>query len=201
MTNGIILGLVRRCYYLVLGLTVQLPVVHVANSPVQQKLPNVNYPILRTYPFSVLSLDIPLFYPNPLAKSEYAPYAPQAMYQAGEFFKFNFATRDLAHKATSLPTSFTWNRLSQWLPWMKMGDRPGQLVFTGQGSKIGSPDELNYLLYNTIKNRSPLYMRAPKCVLNTTDMTSWKYFAKYFQEYLQGSLFPIYESKETHPCV
>lgn len=181
----------------------EVTVVHVANDPVQQHLPNVQYPVDTSDVFSILTFDIPLFYPNPLANNEtFAPYAPSKMYQAGEFFTFNYINADLeSNWYTSIPVSITWKRLSQWLPWMKMKDAPGQLVFTGQGSKLSSADELNHLLRHTITSRSPLYLQAPKCTLRAADMTSWKYFEKYFDEYLQNALFPIYESHERHECL
>lgn len=159
------------------------------------------YPVSVGDQYSVLSLDIPLFYPNPLANNDtYAPYAPSKMYQAGEFFKFVYEANDLENAPPSIPTSFTWNRLSQWLPWMKMGDALGQLVFTGQGSKINGFKEIPPVILYTIGQRSPLYLHAPKCMLDTPDMTSWLYFAKYFDLYLRGEVFPIYEETEHHPC-
>ena len=69
-----------------------------------------------------------------------------------------------------------WDRIGQWLPWMKMGGRAGYLIYSASGSKVNGLAELPQLLQDEINTRLPLYKQAPKAFLDGEDMTSWLYF-------------------------
>ena len=56
----------------------------------------------------------------------------------------------------------SWDRIGPWLPWMKMGNKPGQLIYSAQGLKIDSFSELPEWLQAEINNRLPLYKEAPE---------------------------------------
>lgn len=180
-------------------------VVHVANDPVQQ-----NYPNTSTFQgqvnddSTIFPLDIPLFYPNPLyGNASYVPYSPQRWYQAGEFFKFIVPTKDLKkkHKDTIDDVLVSWTRTGPWLPWMKQGEAHGYLLYSSQGAKIPSLDQLPWVMQEEIENRVQVYQSAPTCVLNASSVSSWTYFKKYFDAYIAGAEFPIPSSSNTSPCV
>jgi hypothetical protein len=133
-------------------------------------------------------------YPNPLIEdAKLAQYSPQPTYQAAELFKITVPTTDLFNLA--LPSvsqlRLSWDRIGQWLPWMKMSDRSGYLIYSAYGSKAKGFDELPQLLQNEINTRVPLYKNAPKSFLDVEDMTSWLYFQQNLDAYLAGERFPL----------
>lgn len=171
-----------------------LPVVHVANNPVQGffKRPMVAFinEELTTYKFDLFSC-----YPNPLADDpKFAEYSPQPFYQATELFKLTVTTADLQNPETiSVPkVMLAWDRVGPWLPWMKMGDRQGHLIYSAWGGKVPGVAELPLLIQNEINTRVPLFKNAAKSLLDQNNMTSWIYFKQNFNAYLKGEKFPIF---------
>lgn len=176
-----------------------LPIVHVANSPVQvsfgegfQLESKSTSDGRQTILFSV-----PLTYPNPLHGDErFLAYDPSPLYQATELFQFHY---DETNKAN---VGITWSRISRFMPWMKMGDRQGSLIFHATGKRLKSYDELNPTLKKVIQERVPNFKYAPDCPLKSKNMTSWTYFKKHFDAYVsQSSLFPIDIRLEEDVCL
>lgn len=179
-----------------------VPVVHIANNPVQNPLRG-EYPVFVDGKNVTFLLDIPLTYPNVLGNDpKFQDYSPQALYQAGEFFKFTVPIGEATDTSKSTTDSFSgaWTRLGPWLPWMKMKDTPGQLVYSAAFKKFRNFEELSTVLQQLIQSRLPVYKKAPRCFLATENETSWTYFRKHFDEYLQGAEFPIPEFKSDVPC-
>jgi len=170
-------------------------VVHVANNPVQGHFQGT-FPVQVQEQETTFLFDIFPSYPNPLAaEDKFAEYSPFATYQAAELFKITVPTADLVNPTLSAVTQLrlSWDRIGQWLPWMKMGDRPGYLIYSASGSKVGGLTDLPPLLQAEINTRVPIYKQAPEAFLDTEDMTSWLYFQKHFSAYLAGEMFPVPE--------
>ncbi|MEC4814633.1 MAG: DUF1838 domain-containing protein [Scytonema sp. PMC 1069.18] len=171
-------------------------VMHVANNPVNGHFKG-KFPAPVEGESTTFVFDIFPTYPNPLAEDpKFAPYSPQPIYQAAELFKITVPTADLINSELPSVTQLklSWDRIGQWLPWMKMGDRSGQLIYSAYGSKVNGLSELPQLLQDEINTRVPLYKNAPKSFLDGEDMTSWLYFQKHFDAYLAGERFPLPES-------
>jgi hypothetical protein len=167
-------------------------VMHVANNPVQGEFKG-KFPAQVEGDSTTFVFDIFPTYPNPLAAdSKFAEYSPQVIYQAAELFKLTVPTADLLN--SELPSvsqlKVSWDRIGPWLPWMKMGDRPGYMIYSAIGSKVNGLTELPQLLQDEINTRVPLYKNAPKSFLDVEDMTSWVYFQEHFDAYLAGEIFP-----------
>ncbi|MBD2468915.1 DUF1838 domain-containing protein [Nostoc sp. FACHB-145] len=178
-----------------------VPVVHVANNPVQNNLGKRRFPAFAAGKNLILTLDVPLTYPNVLASDpKFQDYSPEPLYQAGEFFKFVIPKARLKQVPTVLNVSGTWNRIGSWLPWMKMKGKPGQLVYSASIRKLQRFEELSPLLQQEITSRVPVYRTAPTCYLAASSKTSWTYFREYFDNYLAGHQFPIPETKSNQPC-
>merc|ERR1711871_1901475 len=125
----------------------------------------------------------------------------QKMYEGGEFFKFFASAADVrTKKSPSVNTWFSWERTSQWLPWMKMGDRPGTLFASTTGSRVSSLNDLPKFIQKDISDRLPLYAQAPHCMQDIPDSTSWTYFSDHFAEYLAGDQFPVPAPNVSVPC-
>lgn len=175
-----------------------LPVVHVANSPVQGHFKG-NFPAKVDGEMTTFMFDLFPTYPNPLAEeAKFADYSPNPIYQAAELFKLIVPTEDLrnSEKNTVSKLILSWDRIGPWLPWMKMGNRAGNLIYSASGLKVNGFSDLPQLLQDEINSRVPLYKNAPESLSEDKDMTSWNYFKKHFEAYLSGSDFPIPEPEE-----
>jgi hypothetical protein len=159
-------------------------VVHVANDPVNQRLSGTGR---DGEPFSLpfvvqgnqwwLTSTIPLFYPNPLG-GEYQKYVG-GTYHATEMFNFFGDVDELADPAVaSVPARVGWVRLSRWLPWMEMGDRPGMLYFHTAGRKLDSYEDLSERMRQEIATSYPEYAGPPPLDDQRRNETSWTYFKK-----------------------
>jgi len=171
-----------------------VPVMHVANNPVQGYFKR-QFPAKVAGDVTTFVFDLFLNYPNPLAEPKFAAYSPNSTYQAAELFKLTVPTQDLLNpeKTTVSSLIVSWDRIGPWLPWMKMGARPGQLIYSAWGNKVEGFTELPQLLQEEINTRLPLYRNAPQQKLDQEDMTSWSYFKRQFEAYLRGEKFPIPE--------
>jgi hypothetical protein len=172
-----------------------LPVVHVANNPVQIPYGQNSFSAYPAGIQAVLGEDVTLTYPNPLAtNSAMSEYAPDAFYQSIEMFKF-YTFKSLVAKDIAAPfisqVAISWTRTGQWLPWMKMGNRPGNLVYSAWGERKPSFEYLTDMLRSEINTRAPLYRHAPTCWLKSKNETSWTYFARNFEQFKNGDRFPI----------
>ncbi len=172
-------------------------VIHVANNPVEGHFKG-NFPAQVNGDIATFVFDLFPTYPNPLAEDpKFSEYSPQPTYQAAELFKLTVPTEDLLNPEvlTVSKMLISWDRIGPWLPWMKMGDRSGNLIYSASGQKVKGFHDLPQLLQDEINTRVPLYKNAAKAPLDS-DMTSWVYFQKYFDAYLAGERFPIPESEE-----
>ncbi|MBX3478476.1 MAG: DUF1838 family protein [Brevundimonas sp.] len=116
--------------------------------------------------------EIPLFYTNPLA-GDYQDYVGN-QYHAMEIFDF-VAQRDalLGSDTTTAGAALAWVRIAPWLPWMKMGGRPGLMVFNAMGQTIAGVDALPEPLKSAIANDYPIYASAPPLDDARPNATSW----------------------------
>ncbi|NJM72568.1 MAG: DUF1838 domain-containing protein [Scytonema sp. RU_4_4] len=175
-----------------------VPVIHVANSPVQGHFKG-KFPAPVEGDKTTFVFDIFPTYPNPLGENpKFAEYSPHTTYQAAELFKLTVPTADLLNSELLSVTELklSWDRIGQWLPWMKMGTRLGHLIYSAYGSKVNRFSELPQLLQDEINTRVPLYKNAPTSFLDVEDMTSWLYFQQHFDAYLAGETFPLPEGEE-----
>jgi hypothetical protein len=175
-----------------------LTVMHVANNPVQGHFKG-KFPAQVSGDSTTFVFDLFSTYPNPLATdAKFADYSPNPTYQAAELFKITVPTEELLNPEVLSVSKLQlyWDRIGPWVPWMKMGDRPGQLIYSACGGKVNGLDELPQLLKDEINTRVPLYKHAPKAYVEGADMTSWTYFEKYFDAYLAGETFPLPQPEE-----
>lgn len=179
-----------------------VPVVHVANSPVQGHFQGHRFPGQVFGPNTTFAFDLFLKYPNPLAADpRFQDYSPHPTYQAAELFKLTVPTADLRDPGRTQVSSLilAWDRIGPWLPWMKMGNRSGHLVYSACGHRVQDFSALPELLQTQISDRLPLYRQAPHRKLDQEDMTSWLYFQQHFEAYLRGEVFPLPAPAEPEP--
>ena len=162
----------------------KVSVMHVANDPVNFGVGNVEFMELgnRVSFFS----DVLLAYRSPLAgNTEYADYSAGDVYQSNELFNFYASRDDLENEdLDSVPVEISWTRVGQYLPWMQMGDLPGQLVYHVRGYKLpnGIDDLPPSLREWTETAAGETFLRAPEEVPlgYSPNATTWRVFKSQF---------------------
>jgi hypothetical protein len=66
----------------------------------------------------------------------------------------------------SVPGTVTFNSVSGWLDWLKMGDRPGYMLSRGSGRKFARCDELPASFLDILRERYPEILRDPRGALD-----------------------------------
>lgn len=160
-------------------------VMHIANDPVNQR---PQFPIgADGTPYRINArregrwffqpFEAPLFYTNPLA-GDYQDYVG-GKYHAMEIFDFAYDAEEMLN--TRNPTAYpivSWVRISDWMPWMKMRGRQGQMVFNAMGNKLRSFDELPKVIKDEIALNYPAYTTAPPGDDARPNETTWTVFKK-----------------------
>ena len=158
-------------------------VMHIANDPVNSR---PSYPfgadgkpftldIKRMGDWMQMPIAVPLFYTNVLG-GDYQDYVGNK-YHAMEIFDFAMRADELldTRNPTSYP-SVSWVRISDWMPWMKMRGRQGQLVFNAMGAKLKRYEDLPPMLKTEIAARYPSYTAAPPVDDARPNATTWTVF-------------------------
>jgi hypothetical protein len=164
-------------------------VMHIANDPVNQR---PSFPINADgspYKFSgrregrwiFAPFEAPLFYHNVL-QGDYQDYVG-GKYHAMEIFDFAYDADEMLNtkNATAYPI-ISWVRISDWMPWMKMRGRQGQMVFNAMGNKLKSYDELPKVLKDEIALNYPTYTAPPPGDDARPNATTWTEFKKLVDE-------------------
>jgi hypothetical protein len=120
--------------------------------------------------------EAPLYYDNPLGGA-YQEYVG-GHYHATEMLNVYVYEKDLLDSSVlTLPRwSRSWKRLSSFLPWMRMGDRPGMLIFSAVGQRVNSIEELNEPIKTALKTTFAKYQTPPPLDDARPNETSWSYF-------------------------
>ena len=160
-------------------------VFHIANDPVNQR---PQFPIAADgTPFKTSArregrwffqpFEAPLFYHNVLG-GEYQDYIG-GKYHAMEIFDFAFDAEEMLNtkNKTAYPI-ISWVRISDWMPWMKMRGRDGQMVFNAMGNKLKNFDELPTVLKDEIALNYPGYTAPPSGDDTRLNATTWTEFKK-----------------------
>jgi len=118
---------------------------------------------------------VPLFYPNPLASKFQSEIG--GVYHATEMFNFFGDTDDLLDGSKNTArVAVSWERMSDWLPWMKMSGRDGVIYMHTAGRKVTSWAAMPDTIKNEIHSHYPEYVSAPPADDDRKNMTSWKYY-------------------------
>jgi hypothetical protein len=97
-----------------------------------------------------------------------------------EIFDFAFDANEMLD--TKNPTAYpavSWVRISDWMPWMKMRGREGQMVFNAMGNKLKSYDELPKVIKDEIALNYPIYTASPPVDDARPNETTWTMFKKW----------------------
>ena len=161
-----------------------VPVMQINNDPVNSR-PSFAFdeagkplpirPARRQGRWLFSAFEVPLFYTNPLS-GEYQDYVG-GKYHAMEIFDFAMDANEMLD--TKNPTAYpavSWVRISDWMPWMKMRGRQGQMVFNAMGNKLKSYDELPKVIKDEIALNYPIYTTPPPADDARPNATTWTVF-------------------------
>ena len=165
-----------------------LDVVHVANDPVNMRAPTyakaadgqMLHVSLRQYGDMVAaSSEVPLFYENPLAGS-FQKYVG-GQYHAMEIFDDFYRLKDFTDSKIKriADSRLSWVRIAKWLPWMKMGDREGLMIFNATGFSSFDAHAIPARLRSILDERYPTYKVPPPIDDTRPNQTSWTVFKNY----------------------
>lgn len=157
-------------------------VIHVANDPVNMRTPTFartadGKPLLvtlRQYDDTLVSSrEVPLFYENPLGGA-YQDYIG-GTYHAMEIFNTYYRTMDFTDtRRTRISESrISWQRISSWLPWMKLRDRPGIMIFNATGFSTFDRARIPPRLLAVLQARFPEYLTPPPLGDPRDNETTW----------------------------
>jgi hypothetical protein len=170
-------------------------VIHTQNDPVNMAAPQFAYDADgRPYRFEatfangrvIASNEAPLFYDNPLG-GPFQQYVG-GRYHAMEMLNIFVYEQDLLDpKVRTLARwSRSWRRISGFLPWMRMGDRPGALVFTAVGQRVQSVEQLPEPIRSALRTEFAKYETPPPLDDTRPNETSWTYFKRVFTSQQQA---------------
>lgn len=169
----------------------EVEVLHVANDPVSMREPAFTrdqdgQPTRTgTGGFEVTGTQLQggnaarLFYKNPLG-GEFQENVG-GFYHAMEFLTAATPTEDLLDASANEVKDrvISWVRVSKWLPWMRMGDRAGVIVFHTAGMRLNSWEEMPEEVKEEVQKNWPTFQTAPPPDDARPSMTSWDQFKRW----------------------
>ena len=143
---------------------------HIINDPVNRFYPFAGGRFSPPYPYEVYGNDIVFqisvfrFEESPMSRADYPLHSADDNYQSAELWGMIGRMEEVMDPAvTSASCVTSWSRISQWLPFMEMGDAPGIMAFHSHAYKLmnGESELPPQILAYTEKNY-PKYLESPK---------------------------------------
>ena len=162
----------------------QVDVLHIWNDPVNMRFREqmpwgpFRVPAFEAGDDVLFKTDVFLAYPSPLPREQFPDNSQDDLYQAVEMFGFACKRSELEDASPSAPTRVSWTRIAPWLPWMRLGDKVGQLVYHCEGVKlVGGFADLAEQVRERVEAEKPEFKSAPTSWSEPNE-TSWTYFRK-----------------------
>ena len=134
-------------------------------------------------------VEVPLFYTNPLA-GDYQDYIG-GKYHAMEIFDFAYDAEEMLNTKNAMVYPIvSWVRISDWMPWMKMRGRQGQIVVNAMGHKLKSYDEYPKVLKDEIALNYPIYTAPTPLDDTRPNDTTWTVFQRWIQPKMEAGKKP-----------
>ncbi len=170
----------------------RLEVLHILNDPVNRLYTLSGGPFAPPYPYSVygdrlvFQLDVLRSTErSPLTRRDYPLHAQQDLYQSGELWAITGSLREINDPAvTSAACHTSWKRISMWLPFMEMGNRPGVMIYHSQAFKLMHGwSDLPVKIRSWVEKNQPKYLEPPATWEGLgKNETTWSYSKKIIDE-------------------
>lgn len=127
-----------------------------------------------------MEIHIHLAYPSALQPDKWPRESAGPVAQVSEFFAHHVKAADMQNeKLTTLDYQGTWNRITPWLPWMLMGQRPGQCQYA---CFMGTATDLESVLSRPVldyaEKHYKKYFEAPKVWSDARSLSSLEHYAE-----------------------
>jgi hypothetical protein len=166
----------------------EVPVTHIFNDPTnmdlrftedQYSLLPMILPSTKLGATTAWHNDLFPFYPSALPRSEYPLFSQSDNYQAADISQYEISTSDLLDPSlSSLPATCYFTRIYPWFPFMRMGERPGNIIMVCRGYKLeGGFKALPRYLKDYVLEHEPEFAHAPTEYTQPNE-TIWTSFKK-----------------------
>ncbi len=109
------------------------------------------------------AFDVNLDWKSPLDPATWPEASPGDRVRVSEYQQWNFPAEQLSDKSRSkIYTNGSWQRLANWLPWMRMGQTEGHLYYRSHIKSLRGVDELSPQVRDYAEKHFPDYFEAPK---------------------------------------
>ena len=148
----------------------KLDVLHILNDPVNRLYALSGGPFAPPYPYItngdrlIFQLDVLRgTEKSPLSRKDYPLHAQQDLYQSGELWAITGSLKEVNDpRITTASCHTAWARISPWLPFMEMGNRPGFMVYHSQSFKfMNGWSELPAGVREYVERKHPQYLEPP----------------------------------------
>ncbi len=148
----------------------RLDVLHILNDPVNRVYTLKGGPLAPPYPYMtngdriVFQLDVLRgSEKSPMSRKDYPLHAQQDLYQSGELWAISGSLAEINDpRVTSASCHTSWKRVSPWLPFMEMGNRPGLMIYHSQSFKfMDGWGELPEPIRRYVDRNHPTYLEPP----------------------------------------
>lgn len=124
------------------------------------------------------SFDVNLDWRSPLDPATWPEASPGERVRVSEYQQWNFPMAQLGDTSRSkIYTNGGWQRIANWLPWMRMGQTPGHLFYRSHIKSLRGPEELSPKIRAYAEKYYPEYFEAPKKWIMPNE-SSYEVYAK-----------------------
>ena len=110
----------------------------------------------------LLTTDMHLHYPNPLQPDKWPRESSGKMAQVSELFRHIVSVDELTNpELTSVHVEGSWQRITPWLPWMLMGQKPGHCLYAATMIKSDTLDIVPENILKYAEENYPHMLSAP----------------------------------------
>ena len=126
----------------------------------------------------LLTTDMHLYYPNALQPSKWPRESAGEMVQVSELFRYIVSKDELEDpNMTYVNYTGSWQRITQWLPWMLMGQEPGHILYASTMMGGNTADIIPKHVRDFSEANYPGFLSAPKEDYGPS-ISSLEYYAK-----------------------
>ena len=109
------------------------------------------------------SFDVNLDWKSPLDPAVWPEASPGERVRVSEYQQWQFPKDQLRDKSRAkIYTTGGWQRIANWLPWMRMGQSPGHLFYRSHIKSLKGPEELSPQIRAYAEKHYPEYFQAPR---------------------------------------
>lgn len=124
------------------------------------------------------AFDVNLDWASPLDPTIWPEASPGERVRVSEYQQWNFPREQLNDASRSkIYTNGSWQRIANWLPWMRMGQSEGHLFYRSHIKSLRGVDELSPQVRAYAETHYPSYFEAPKEWI-TPNESSFEVYAK-----------------------